>query len=112
MTDPKTHGVEMTKDTGALHEFRAAFDDDSVARKNLALRKAHDELAAAQARITQLETALRPFAKSGELFDGYEGTCLIYDPAKGREWGLSSDDLKTARRALTDDMQQPKQGAY
>lgn len=65
---------------------------------------AADALTAEQERIEALEEALRPFAKSGELFPEEPGTVefdiCVYRPAKGREWGLCGDDLRRARAAL------------
>ena len=70
----------------------------------LVIREAADALTAAQERIEALEAAIRPFAKSGELFPEEPGTVefdiCVYRPAKGREWGLCGDDLRRARAAL------------
>ena len=55
-------------------------------------------------RIKALEDALRPFAKSAELFPEPPGTVefdqCIYAPAAGSAYNLCGDDLRRARAAL------------
>ena len=62
------------------------------------------EAAQLRARLHEAEKALRPFAKAGELFgpresDSYDQA--VYMPAAGPEYGISGDDLRRARAALT-----------
>lgn len=60
--------------------------------------------AAALGRIAELEAALSPFAKAGDLFSGEPGSVefdqCIYAPAAGAEYNLCGDDLRRARAAL------------
>jgi len=51
----------------------------------------------AASRIAELEAALKPFAKAGELFaDGRDDNHGIYNPVAGHEYGLSGADLRKA----------------
>ena len=58
------------------------------------------QLAAANARIAELEGALEPFAKAGGLFNDHF-ISLVYDPAAGDEYRLNSSHLIAARAALS-----------
>lgn len=53
---------------------------------------------------TRLRGALKPFAKSGEIFDGepeeVEFDQCIYSPAAGTQYSLCGNDLRRARAAL------------
>lgn len=57
-------------------------------------------------RIEELEAALKPFAKAGELFkprpaDSYNES--VYAPAAGPEYNITGDDLRRAREAMRAD---------
>jgi hypothetical protein len=73
--------------------------NESLPKLRESLNDLSREMDTKDAKIGHLLSVLRPFAKTGELFDGYDGVCLIYDPAKGPEWRIDSDDLKHARDA-------------
>ena len=53
------------------------------------------------ARVAELENALAPFAKAGELFDPMpEYDMRVYGPAAGDEFSICGKDLYLARDAL------------
>lgn len=57
----------------------------------------------AERRVAELEAALKPFAKAGELFDAHDPDHLdicIYAPAAGEEYWLSAADLRAARAVI------------
>lgn len=58
------------------------------------------ELEALRKRVAELEKALEPFAKAGELFPGEDADFdqCIYRPAAGDEYALSGNHLRAARR--------------
>ncbi len=86
-----------------------------IGERDDAFRKGHDSRSdqvgiliaraeAAEARAAELEKALAPFAKAGELFadlppGGYD--MLIYRPAAGDKYSIHGNDLRRARSLLS-----------
>jgi hypothetical protein len=46
------------QDRTILDQLRAAFDGDDVPRKNVALRRAHDEISRLEAKVSELRSIL------------------------------------------------------
>ena len=117
--DKEAHGGREMTDLDELKRACKGCDALLVPTKKLLalserLERAESELATLSEayvnrvlRISELEAALKPFAKAGKLFSeitwlpvGSQDDARIYSPAAGDEYCLTGRHLRTASRAL------------
>jgi hypothetical protein len=81
-------------DVDELDNLRAAFDGDDIARKNIALRAAHDAITALRARVAELEEAVRnALSCTPHICVGQDGYEIRYDC--GDPWEILRSALLT-----------------